>query len=348
MSIERSPSDISEPAEEKGISRRGFLKGMIAAGALAISGESLAAHNATEAESNLEKDARDWEAYKKIARDPAVREHIAFLRKTYGEAGRSFTAKALDDLAFVDQLMETEAAGKQLNANENGKALLASALTDFRLLWDRSAFDARVKAEENEGLHAEFVGFDRLPGYSNAAVRKLVEDRFPRRWAYGNISRFRYVDEESREPAFKVAGRAFAEGLSGMLYKSGREEVVIYKHEGKLSEWDMIELLGHEIAHHEDWQHNNRLPIQERFAFLREVTERMSAPDRFSSDYVLTDTPANFKHLPPEEIAYRQAVEYWATIAEEYDGWGEDFKKEYPVDFDLVLRWRSRLIEDPA
>ena len=108
---------------------------------------------------------------------------------------------------------------------------------------------------------------------------------------------------------------------------------------------DILKIVAHEIGHHQDWENNNRLPIQERLVFLREVSEKFNSDDRWQSAYVDIDIRKEYrdKKSDPEEMLYRQVKEYWATIIEIYTTEPDRLKKSHPKDFALTEKWYQRL-----
>ena len=123
----------------------------------------------------------------------------------------------------------------------------------------------------------------------------------------------------------------------------------MYKYGGNDNEEVLLAVLGHEIAHHNDWASNNRMSLQERLQFMREVLEHFRSPKRFHSVYVELDTPEDLKNKGWSEnaIKYRILKEYWAVLNERYDVYGEALKENQPQDYELVERWRARMCEEP-
>jgi len=351
--FEQIPQEPVEEKEEKKVTRRDFLKtmGKIAVGgAIIASGLDKGVEALAEQEKKdpkIEQIKEDWTEFKQVVKESKVRDNIKFLEQTYGSIADGMVFQLKNNLQLFDQLVNEEKNGVDLT-NEKNKDLLKASIEEYHTYWDQGFFDETVrKAENKEGLSAKIEGFERIEGMDNEKVQELLEDNFNKRWLYGNTSSFEYVDELKSRKTFDVAGEAHTEGLVGIFYKSGKEKIKIYKNEGMKDEERLLEIMSHEIGHHQDWENSNRLPLQDRLQFLREVTERLGSSDRFHSSYVEIDIPCEYSDYSPQEIKYIQAIEYWAVMVENYDRHGEDLKKNKLEDYELVDKWRGKAIKKP-
>lgn len=339
---------------KKGINRRSFLKIMAAAGAAVASGNlgKVAEVFANESVESVEDDwgevKKDWEKYKEVVESSKVKENIAFLEEEYGSNALGMTYLAKYHLSLFDQLKQEEEEGTSSGALNAGN-LLTSAVGDFRMFWDEDFLDKRLQKEEQEnGLNAEIKGFDKMPGWTNERIKQEIESKLGKRWSYQNVSSFEYIDKEEKGRVLDIAGQAYTDNLSGIFYKSGAESIKFYRMDHAPEAQELDEIMGHEIAHHNDWESNNRMPLQERLQFMKEVLEHFKSPKRFHSVYVEFDTPDEFEGRFPEEwIKHRQLREYWAVLNERYDVHGEALKENQPQDYELVERWRARMCEEP-
>lgn len=353
-SKENSPEVRPKKSKKRGITRRSFLKSLVAAGAGVATGklgkvaEVFADESAENVEGDWEEIKKDWERYKEVVESSKAKENIAFLEEEYGSNALGMTYLIKYHLSLFDQLKRQEEEGASSGALNRGN-LLTSAVSDFRMFWDRDFLDKRLQKEEQEnGLKAEIKGFDKMPGWTNEKVQQEIESKLGKRWSYQNVSSFEYVDEEKKWDTFNLAGQAYSDNLSGIFYKSGAENIKLYQMDHIPETEELNEIVGHEIAHHNDWESNNRMPLQERLQFMREVLEHFKSPERFHSVYVEIDTPNEFKGRFSEEwIKHRQLREYWAVLNERYDVHGEALKKNQPQDYELVERWRGRMCEEP-
>jgi hypothetical protein len=204
--------------------------------------------------------------------------------------------------------------------------------------------------EKRLGLGATFAFAG--SGFSDKRVQKELEKRFDKRWLYGSASVFVYVPMEKYAQTFQVSGEAENASMLNIFTKNGDERVVVYRSEDAKNMTGLLDILSHEIAHHQDWESNNRLPIQERLAFLVEVTSRLESDDRCRFPYVEETIPGEYKDASPGFVKYRQAREYWASLNERYDRDRmfvkyNDLKTYYSKDYKLVEQWRRRLTEKP-
>lgn len=75
----------------------------------------------------------------------------------------------------------------------------------------------------------------------------------------------------------------------------------------------VVESLGHEIAHSNDWERDDQMTYTERVELLFRIAHRLSAGNRFRSTYV-----ESIEGDTAEEKNYYRAVEYWAEICAQY------------------------------
>lgn len=216
------------------------------------------------------------------------------------------------------------------------------AIDDYELLWDKKAWEQRWEKDVRLDYGSEVVGFEAM-GRTNEEMKKILEEWFGRTWAYGSVSHIEYKDAPKSLKTFDVAGDTPEGNLTEALYRHGDESLTLYKERGSTEDIEELKrVLSHELAHTWDWERNRRLPLQERIQMLSEIMRLFSDPDHFHSLYVEIDTLEEFKDLPAEQLLYRQAKEFWATLNEEYDTRPAILKK-HPKDYKLVAYWRERL-----
>lgn len=339
----------SEPKPEQ-TSRRSFLKkfgkGIAAAGALAAMPEIVSAH-AESAESQEPDEAqlrKDWEEVKEFLKNSTIREDIEYVRDAYGDKGKRLVNQVIFELAAFDKFMEEERSGKDLFADSNKKDLLANLVINYKLYWrfDDAVDSTRKDYREASSRPMPITGFEALDGMDNEKIRQLLESKYDKSWLYGTISSIEYEDSEKSDDVIKIAGSAQNE--EQFTTRTGREKVIIYKSNSITDPKERMVLFSHEIGHHHDWRTDRTLGLPERIKLLAEITKRLGAKDRFHSPYVELDVPKRFKNLAPEEIKYKQAIEYWATLVERFDNYPKQLKQIQPADYELVQRWRQLMI----
>jgi hypothetical protein len=339
-------SSEQKPAEEPKIGRRDFLrklgKGAVGIAASAALGETLSAASVEQSVENKEEVElrREWEQLKKEIKSSNVRDDIAYAERAFGEHAQVLVFKLKDDLILIDQLIKQEAEGKNI-FSENG--LVKSAVSEYRQFWSEETFAKNAREAYVNSEQLKISGFEKTK-IGNEGLQKALAKHDPR-WVKGNISAVEYTDKDEERQAYKVAGQAFGAGLSGVFYKSGEESIKIHRSQSTETQEDFEVVLSHEIAHHHDWQNTNALTLPERLEFVRDITERVGAKDSFHSAYVEVDVANEFEPMGPAVVKYRQAREYWAVINERYDNYGPMLKKIQPKDFDLVEKWRGKIIE---
>ncbi|RJQ37025.1 twin-arginine translocation signal domain-containing protein [Candidatus Parcubacteria bacterium] len=361
MSFEKPPQAEAPDldAERPGVTRRDFLKrvGRLAAGAAALSvvgsertSESRMKERAAiyqwEAADTPEARRRDWQEFKAVLAEARVQENVAWIRERFGRAAVGILFKADWDLQLAATAMEREQEGKPI------EPFLAELSRTYRRFWSRPAIEARIaERERREGLAAEFVGFEEIPGQSNEEVRQSLEAKFPKRWLYATIGRYEYVDQDERNAHFRVGGVASGRRLESALLKQDRATVHLFKGYAEADDLERGQILRHEIAHHHDWIGSTRLTLAERLQFLREVTEQLDDPQRLYSDYVEDDIPRKVRAEggSEQEVRYSQAVEYWAECSSLYIH-SDRYAKE-PVAANspgaLAQRWYHRMAAEP-
>lgn len=227
----------NQPNQKAAMSRRGFLKlvGKAALGAAAAGGvfqklEKVAeAVGGQENSETVEEWYRDWEALKKVTEEGGVKESIRRIKNVFGGAADRLIFKPLSDLQLVEFGAAAERDGKDLRKTGEGLDFLRQISKTYRLFWSRKHIEERLHEREiKEGLDAFLEGFENLPGFSNDKVKKLLEGNLNRRWLYGNVSAFRYINRPQRRAHYEIAGNAEIKGIQSMLYKSKQQDVVMY------------------------------------------------------------------------------------------------------------------------
>lgn len=359
------PSSKPESDEPENQSRREFLK---QSGALAMVSLNSCALSDPEAEpdpeskevtESYETQLKNWESMKQIFSNPELEETAKFLDATFKSADAIsfkyyFDKRDYETLCMVET--EMSAKGKSITDSQLGREILGAISESYMQFWNEDALLERLKADETElGLTATFKGFERLQftngeTLSNEEVRTLIEQKFPnKQWLYENIGTFRYSDVPQHAETFRVAGTAEERRLENTMTPGKEQEVVIHQHATPIEKHEFLQLVAHEIAHHHDWIGTVRLPLHERMRFLRDVTAQFQAPDRLHDSYVdrtiLADSAEIKGADKPEAILYRQVVEYWATINEQYDTYA-NFAEVYPGEAKLIADWRARLSDE--
>ena len=355
MRFERQTLENTKTPKEDAplVSRREFLRklGKVFLGATAttilLRFQKEAEALEHEKEKNIKDHYQDWQELKKLVDENRVAETIQWAHKKFGSAASSFLYKPSFDMFAIESLKAREEQENDFRKTKSGKEWLEAISKDYHWLWNASSIETRLKArEKREGLSAEILGFDKLPWLGNENLRRQLEQKFNRRWLYGNISFFRYIDSPKKRAHYGVAGDIEGGGLQSVLTKGKHQIVNIYHHQG-INPEGLIKTIAHEIGHHQDWEHNNRLPISERLQFLREITQRFESQNRWHTQYIDIDIPREYREKGGEigEVLYRQVKEYWATIVELYTT-DIDTLRTSPEDFALVEKWYHRIIKE--
>lgn len=360
---EQTSSDNPNPTEQQAenpsepkISRRDFIKTIGKLGAAAVVGALELAPNEANAEPQKNKAEtrdivtetlkKDWEAYKREIEEGRVPENIEFIDKRFGEIGRKMTFKAKNDLLTIDTLRGREQAGMDLIKDPNQRALLVEANNDYVQFWDEQAIKQRAQLHPSE---ATLSGFEQLTTIDAEKLKTELEARYSRNWLHGTVDKIEYVDKEEEQPeTFPVGGRALGMTLSSTVVQQEDQIVKIYR-ETNLNEDQVVSMVDHELAHHNDWKGTNALGMAHRLQFLRAATERFDSPDRMQFTYVDQDIPkdSEARKMSKEETEYRQVMEYWASVVEEYFRSPKALMKQSPKDFALADVWYKRISAPP-
>jgi hypothetical protein len=78
-------------------------------------------------------------------------------------------------------------------------------------------------------------------------------------------------------------------------------------------QWNLGDMLPHEIAHANDWNRSKTMSLEERAELLHRVLERVQSADRYKSSYVESINNED-KQLELKE----KVNEYWAEVASAY------------------------------
>ena len=334
-----------DPARE--LSRRDFLNiavgGLAAGAAFQIGGRR--AEAAADAESP-EYQTANVERMRDIVARERVRENIQFAKDRFGDA-EGMVSNAAMNLLDLDSFTAAERARKPPDTIAAHQRFVSR---QYEKLWDIPRIEERIrKREAEEGLSAAVEGFGAIRGFSDAHMQNLLASRFHRRWLYGNVSAIRYIDREEHAPHYQVAGRAEGRGMGSMFLKHERQTIELFRTRDQRPA-ELLRATAHELGHHQDWTTANRLGLHERLQFLRDVGERLEAPDRYLTHYVETAVPREFqeKRGDPRDMRHRQAREYWATVMERYSLDPEEFRRSHPKDHAVAERWYRRLVPPPG
>lgn len=285
----------------------------------------------------------EWEDCKRILNDSRIRENIKILEEQLGDQAKPLVSKAKQDLMLFDQLIEAERNGVDISQGDN-RDLVIAALQDFHLMYDPATFEkvGRASMEHVKQTKPGIINFEKIPGIGTLVDRNRLESEINPAWLYGNTSVLEYVDEDLPGRTTTFAASASNQGLDGIFYRSGGENIKIYRSNAAPDFDKFIQLIEHELSHHHDWQNSNVLTLPERIQFLCDILQRLQSPDRVPSPYVDKIIPEEYKDLTPEQIRYIQAKEYWAEISSVHDQLY--FSPKYKADSAIVEKWRNIIL----
>lgn len=176
------------------------------------------------------------------------------------------------------------------------------------------SFEIRVypgETKDTEKALTQTVEFK--DGDLSAKILSEILETYPKGWVNNEIESVTQEeqaveneDSGSREGWVTVAG--------ARVSRAGKKKLVFYKvpMSEKPAEY-VVETLGHEIAHGNDWFSDNEMNDEERADLALAISERLSAEDRFQSSYV-----ESIEHEDKKKERYKKATEYWAEISAQY------------------------------
>jgi hypothetical protein len=215
----------------------------------------------------------------------------------------------------------TEAGQKQAEAEVEAK--LAGAFDENA----RAAQERRALAEAERMPDVALTGLH--PEATPERMRRLMRDGLPRGWAsnitsisftqkIGEITKSYGLDEE----AWAVASREAV----------GETNITYYR---AATTYDLDEnisgTLGHEGAHANDWDYASGLTQQQREHIKQTVISRLTAKDRFRSDYV-----ESIKNPDAAIETQNKATEYWAETVDAYLNAEEPTSVLSPEDIRMI------------
>jgi hypothetical protein len=280
---------------------------------------------------------------KRIIEEEKIKEKLEFLRKLYGHALDGFLS-----LHKINQTLELlEKVEKGLTENDPNILVdkdfpLGATYGSFLSNYFKNHWVVLSKEEKLQRSRKDIIvqGFEKLPGFSNEEIKRVLEKIYPPQWLLGSTREITYVDEIVRiDETFVKGGHTRSYGFSALAEEDIRAPIVVFNIPGGYTKEILYLILHHELAHNNDWQNSLLLSNQERINFLYEVTLRYLNPDSFKSDYV-----QSIKIEGDEKAElYLKVTEFWAEIVAAYFLNRDEFKKNYPEDAKLVERWFNRI-----
>jgi len=153
---------------------------------------------------------------------------------------------------------------------------------------------------------------------------------YPEEWIKGKVKKIT-LHEENFGP--KTSYSAFGETV-GMFNPDG-DRIDIYGYvigETNLSQFDQV--IAHEIAHGNDWLHNDQLFQEERVDLLAKILARVLADDRYNSGYVESINSGD-----EAATLARKCEEYLPVIAAVFFNNPTELNyKDYTIIYDLVSK----------
>lgn len=177
-----------------------------------------------------------------------------------------------------------------------------------------------LRISEFHFLDLDDARFEAIEG---SRLMDIVDRTFPKNWVRGEIRSITQSDQNR-----PMASRYGIKGVEAA--HAGKGEVVfgaVSRH--YLAETIFEDVLPHELGHENDWISDKDMSAEERADLLLKVTARLSAADRYHSDYV---EEINNPEDPQREL-YDKAKEYWAEIVSQYF---RDYNVLSVEDFALV------------
>ena len=148
---------------------------------------------------------------------------------------------------------------------------------------------------------------------SMSEIESILVQTYPKGWVNQEV--LYILVSNQKEKIGSHSGSNLSENFSAADYNKQNKSIrmlrfnEIYR---KDPVW-FFEVLGHELAHANDWSTDNNLSAEERLDLLLEVHKRVQSPYSFFSSYVNKINPDD-KQLEN----FRKSKEYFAEICEEY------------------------------
>jgi|GEM_PF-4642057 len=142
-----------------------------------------------------------------------------------------------------------------------------------------------------------------------------VLDTYPKGWVYNEVSSIEQSVEEKEAPkeyGLQDNQKVIAD-CSHDLYEKSKITFYNSTKERLDSYYVLSELLGHELAHANDWITDNEMSTEDRLELLTAITGRLDSEDRYKSNYV-----ESIVNEDKQREKYLKAVEYWAEICSQY------------------------------
>lgn len=158
-------------------------------------------------------------------------------------------------------------------------------------------------------------------------LRQILAETYPRGWVKDEVSE---IKQENRPHliGYLPASKKLADrrALATCSHEEDKPNtIVFYDVSFQQSPRALVDALGHEIAHSNDWETDDSVPASTLEALERAITDRLTAPDRFRSSYV--------ESISQTEKIEHKKEEYWAEICAQYL---EDATVLSVTDFELV------------
>ncbi len=167
-------------------------------------------------------------------------------------------------------------------------------------------------------------------------LKKVLRETFPKQWIDGKVTQ---VSEDRNDPGKMPEELGIKNKAMGMVAYAEGGKIIFTRFSEKFTMKSNLEdTLLHELGHANDWLAPGIKDPRERADLLLKVAERVSANDRYHSDYV-----ESINNKDPHQQLYLRAQEYWAEICSQY------FKDPNKLNFkDFVLVDERVMNMDPG
>ncbi len=186
------------------------------------------------------------------------------------------------------------------------------------------------KNPEFRGLTVE--GFDRIPGFSDAALRSALASQYPDSFLRASDIRIRYIAHTWPDRAADIRDIGYI-------------QITVFNDPGQcqcaMTPDRALWLIQHEMGHASDWNYSRVLTPAERLRMLLEVTTRFNHPDHFHGYHEVRQIVYDPDNLQNDK--YQAVGEYWADLAREYVRNPDRLRNDYPGDYEVARKWFPRL-----
>lgn len=309
------------------------------------------AESVEEGQDVLKQRKEAYEKMKALVDGENLDEKVAELKKLFGPAIEEFLrlSRIERDLDVFKNLNESPAKNQDgIWVNPSG----AHFSTIGSIV--HNAYHDRWEKKTVEPKPVEYINIDAVPGLTEEAIQEFLKKVYPDKYIEKSVKSIEFVGVNEIVGNSQILGRSETKSFDSMttsgVVDDNRTPIKINMQLNGISPESFFETLRHEIGHTVAWSSSLELTSVEKIKMILEVNARLSASDRYMSDYVERISPndldvfsSDAKKYTDEEkkeiVSYIKSNEYWAEIHREYFKDKAGFKQSHPADYELVKKW---------